>query len=136
MVSVNEALKIIEKVLDQGCLNKIQIIIFRQCFEGYSYSEIAKSSGYEVGYIRDIGYRLWKLLSQAFGKKVTKNNFHSLLQQQYAAIHTAVKISNVSAAELPHPLAVASEQITAIASTAIQHQYWGEAIDVSNFHGK
>jgi hypothetical protein len=71
-MTIEEGLLIIERVLDQGSLSKVQEIVFRQCWEAQSYTEIAKSSGYEVGYIRDVGYKLWKLLSKAFGKKSPK----------------------------------------------------------------
>lgn len=45
MVPVNAGLKIIEKVIDQECLNKLQIIVFQQCFEGRSIILIADNTG-------------------------------------------------------------------------------------------
>jgi hypothetical protein len=134
-MNIEEALEILERVLDQGRSNKVQEIVFRQCWEGQSYMEIARSSGYEVGYIRDVGYKLWKVLSKAFGKKVTKNNFHGILKQQYIAMHGASR-PNVFAGQLQHMPAFAHKPIAALASNANRHQYWGEAIDVSIFYGR
>ncbi len=134
-MTVEEVLEIVERALDQGRSSKVQDIVLRQSWDGRSYLEIAKSSGYEVGYVRDVGYKLWKSLSQAFGKKVTKNNFHGILKQQYVAMHGAA--GTVSTwAELPQIPAVAPKQGSAVDSSINKHQYWGEAIDVSNFHGR
>ncbi len=135
-MTVEEALEVVERALDQGSLNKVQDIVFQQTWEGHSYFEVAKSFGYEVGYIRDVGYRLWKLLSQAFGKKVTKNNFRCILKQQYLAMHAAPHTTSVLAAELPQIATVAPGLVTPIDRTANKHQYWGEAIDVSHCDGR
>jgi hypothetical protein len=99
-MTIEEALEIIERVLDQGRSSKVQEIVFRQCW-AQSYTEIAKNSGYEVGYIRDVGYKLWKLLSKAFGKKSHQNNFYGVLKQQYAAISAAPPPSSSFGIELP-----------------------------------
>jgi len=141
-MTIEEALEIIERVLDQGRSSKVQEIVFRQCWEAQSYTEIAKNSGYEVGYIRDVGYKLWKLLSKAFGKKVTKNNFYGVLKQQYAAISAAPPPSSSFGIELP-TMQVPEPKLLSVGRSAphIQlHRHtaqdWGEAIDVSLFYGR
>ncbi|NJL21232.1 MAG: hypothetical protein HC895_11065 [Leptolyngbyaceae cyanobacterium SM1_3_5] len=83
-------------------LSKIEELVFRQTWDGQSYQEIAKTSGYGVGYIKDTGSKLWRSLSEALGVKVTKFNFRVVLQQKQAI------------ASAPKPTAD-----------------WGEAIDVS-----
>ena len=81
-MNVEEALEIVESVLEQGRLNKVQETVFRQSWEGASYGEIARISGYDTGYIKDTGYHLWQSLSKAFGYKVTKNNFETVLKRR------------------------------------------------------
>jgi len=144
-MTIEEALEIIDRVLDQGRSSKVQEIVFRQSWEGQSYVEIARSSGYEVGYIRDVGYKLWKLLSQAFGKKVTKNNFYGVLKQQYVAMYAASPPSSVFAGALPQIQAVNPDprsampvrtEVARIALHGNDRQDWGEAIDVSMFYGR
>ncbi|MEO0406160.1 MAG: NB-ARC domain-containing protein, partial [Cyanobacteria bacterium P01_A01_bin.135] len=39
-----------------------------------SYQEIARESGYELGYIKQTGSQLWKLLSRSLNQRVTKHN--------------------------------------------------------------
>jgi hypothetical protein len=82
-MTVNEALTIVETLLDYQCLNKVQKIVFCQSWEGRSYVEIANSTGYEFDYIKDVGAKLWKQLSEAFGEKVKKDNIQSVLNGTY-----------------------------------------------------
>ena len=66
MITLEEAIEIVEELLAPGGLNKVQELVFRQSWEGQSYSEIAASSSYDPGYIKDVGSKLWRSLSEAF----------------------------------------------------------------------
>ena len=126
-MNVEEALDIANKFLDQGSLSKVQEVVFRQSWQKQSYPEIAKNAGYQVGYIRDVGSKLWQLLSNSFGKKVTKNNFHGVLKQQYSK-------RKVFTEELLPAQRSVSKQLTD--GTVLPRQDWGEAVDVSVFSGR
>jgi uncharacterized protein YjbI with pentapeptide repeats len=80
-MTVEEALTIVETVLDYQRLNKIQEVVFRQSWDGLSYGEIAKSSGYQYDYIKAAGCELWKLLSRPLGEKVKKDNLKSVMKR-------------------------------------------------------
>lgn len=80
-MTVDEALELVEIALDYQHLNKVQELVFRQAWEGRSYKQIAGSSEYEYDYIKDAGAKLWKLLSEAFGEKVKKDNLQSVLKR-------------------------------------------------------
>jgi hypothetical protein len=80
-MTVDEALTIAETALNYDRLNKIQEIVFRHSWEGRSYKEIAASSEYEYDYIKDVGAKLWKLLSKALEEKVKKDNLKSVLKR-------------------------------------------------------
>ncbi|WP_439566433.1 NB-ARC domain-containing protein [Gloeocapsopsis crepidinum] len=128
-ISVEEAIEIVESVTQQGGLSKVQEIVFRQCWEGCSYQEIARKSGYQLGYIRDVGHKLWQSLSRAFGQKITKTNFQRAIKQyQITALSpkNETQTSPTSACNLP------SVQL----STVSQRQDWQEKIDVSTFFGR
>ena len=66
-MTIEDALNIVDSVLGNKSLSTIQEAIFRQTWEGKTYSEIAEKAGYDAAYIRDVGYKLWQLLSEAFG---------------------------------------------------------------------
>ncbi len=80
-MNAEEALKIAEEALGEERLSKLQMAIFRQTWNDLSYQEIAKSSGYEVGYIKQIGSQLWQILSQVLGEKVSKGTLHSAVKR-------------------------------------------------------
>jgi hypothetical protein len=134
-MTVEEALETVQSVLDQGHLSKVQDLVFRHSWEEQSYSEIAKSSGYELGYIRYIGSQLWQSLSKAFGTKVTKNNIHAVLKQ-YVAKHAASHKGSVFVQEWQQAQARVPKVLTAEGSRALQRQDWGETVDVSVFYGR
>jgi len=126
-MTVEEALLIVEKYLDQGRLNKIQETILRQSWEGKSYLEIASSSGYDPGYVKDAGSKLWQLLSEAFEEKLTKNNFQLVLKQHWRSQ------SAVESQRLP---TVAVKALVGVEAIANKSQDWGEAIDVDFFYDR
>lgn len=80
-MTLDETLALVDKILAPDRLSDVQEVVFRHCWNGQTYQEIADSSGYDADYIRGIGSRLWQLLSQATGEKVTKTNFRSVLRQ-------------------------------------------------------
>lgn len=80
-MTIEDALNIVDSVLENKSLSTIQEAIFRQTWDGKTYSEIAEKAGYDAAYIRDVGYKLWQLLSEAFGDRVTKNNLQVVLRR-------------------------------------------------------
>lgn len=130
-MNIEEALEIVQTVTEKGSLSKVEEIVFRNCWEKQSYMEIAVSSGYEVGYIRDVGCKLWQSLSRSFGKKVTKNNFQGILRHHYTALRTTEWMGKKWQHQGSIPKRLLSEKIADDNS-----QDWGDAIDVSSFYGR
>ncbi|MDF5734253.1 MULTISPECIES: NB-ARC domain-containing protein [unclassified Nostoc] len=108
---VEEAIALVEQLLPQRRLTKVQEIVFRQSWAGQTYLDMAVNSDYDPGHIKDVGSQLWRSLSQALGEKVTKNNLHGVLKR------TAQRQNGTNA-------------------SVIFHTDWGEAIDVSHFYGR
>ncbi len=117
-MTLEEALELVEQVLDKGHLNKVQELVFSESWQGQSYEDIAKASSYDPGYIKDVGSKLWQSLSLALGEKVTKHSFQKILKR-------AAKQKN-------QPI----EQQSRCDAASISQQDWGEAIDVSVFYGR
>ncbi|WP_414589979.1 NB-ARC domain-containing protein [Scytonema sp. PCC 10023] len=83
-MTVEEALATIKLILGKKFLNEVQQIIVRQSWEQKTYPEIAESSGYDGDYIKFAAFQLWKMLSEALGERVNKNNFRLVLKQWYS----------------------------------------------------
>ncbi|MEM8831470.1 MAG: AAA-like domain-containing protein [Cyanobacteria bacterium P01_G01_bin.19] len=102
MITIEEALHLIDNAIKPERLNSVQELILTKCWVGKTYQEIADASGYDPDYIRVVGSRLWQLLSEAFGEKITKNNFRSILRQQVGVVEEKSGTrSSISALELP-----------------------------------
>lgn len=68
----------------QRHLNDLQRLVLRESWqhEKKTYDQIAQEYNYSAGYIKQgLAPQLWKLLSDAFGEKVTKTNMRSVLER-------------------------------------------------------
>ncbi|MCG6135206.1 MAG: NB-ARC domain-containing protein, partial [Nostoc sp. LLA-1] len=131
-LSAKEALAIIDTVISPEILSDIQQDVFPEMWEGLTYEQIAEKLGYQPDYIKYVGFQLWRLLTEAFGEKVTKSNFRSVLRRYSGknSSHTDVAASN---GENP-------PQVKCQESSELQqrqcYQDWGDAVDVSAFYGR
>jgi len=121
LMTVEEALAILDIVFEQECLNDIQELVFRKVWAGQTYAEIAVTAGYDAEYIKIVGFQLWRLLSKAFGEKVTKNNVQSVLRR-----HSQQTLAVATIPEFEDPERARIKQL----------QDWGDAIDASLFYGR
>jgi hypothetical protein len=110
-MTIEDALNIVDSVLGNKSLSTIQEAIFRQTWEGKTYCEIAEKAGYDAAYIRDVGYKLWQLLSEAFSDRVTKNNLQVVLRR-YS--NRSVNANSHAAVNYPSP--INSQMVAAISS--------------------
>ncbi|MBD2178466.1 AAA family ATPase [Pseudanabaena sp. FACHB-1998] len=139
-MTIEDALAVVDAALQQKRLSNIQEQLFRQTWEGKTYAEIAEMCGYDSSYIRDVGYRLWQMLTKGFGERVTKHNLQvvvrthakrfqdSVESQQSAHPHKSLSIVN------PHNHAHNSVQ--PVSPTPSKRCDWGNAIDTSIFYGR
>jgi hypothetical protein len=81
-----DALVLLDQLLPVT-LSNLQEMVFCQVWEDKTYAEIADEYNYEHSYIRDIGFRLWQMLSEALGEKVSKSNVKAVLSR-YARSQT------------------------------------------------
>ena len=70
VMTIDDPVQTIERLLPQGHLTKIQKIVLQQSWEGRSYLEIAGEFGYDPGYIKDTGAKLWQQISVALSEKL------------------------------------------------------------------
>jgi diguanylate cyclase (GGDEF)-like protein len=78
---VEQLLKNIGRILQHKPLDSIQQFVLCQSWQGKTYSEMAKESGYGSDYIKQVGSQLWLELSEALGEKVTKKNLYIVLSK-------------------------------------------------------
>ena len=117
-MTADEALALLDRLLEAQSLRDIQEQVFRHAWAGRTYPDMAEQIGYDTGYIRDVGYELWRQLTQVLGEPVTKNNLQAVLRRQRdRSPQLAVpEVTNTSPPE--------------------RDCYWGEQIDVSSVIGR
>lgn len=85
-------------------LSDIEIEVLRGAWEGKSYEAIAEQLFRSVSYInKDVGYRLWKKLSDALGEEVTKKSFRQALQREWQNQNVGVTASDATEIALEFP---------------------------------
>jgi WD40 repeat protein len=122
-VTPDAALLIVDSLLQPKVLTQIQEVVFRQTWAGESYAAMAEQSGYDEDYIKDVGSRLWKQLTQLLGIKVTKNSLTSAFGQYVRGLPEQA------------PPIVDRHQPTASSLAPVQID-WGEAMEVYSFYGR
>lgn len=152
-MDVELGLKIVEQILDRKHLSKVQEILLQKSFAGHSYTEIAKTSGYDAGYLKDAGSQLWQTLSDALGEKVSKNNLVTVLKRnsdRYVRIEPD-RYFNSLASDASVPLHKRDFQLNSTFSSdadssvrahsrplppTLDSRNWEAEIDISCFYGR
>ena len=84
-MSIEQAIALVEGVVSDRTgkpLNDLQATILREVWQGKKYLEIADLYGCTEGHAKDAGYLLWKILSKAWGEKITKSNFRTVIKKR------------------------------------------------------
>lgn len=83
-MNLEEALKIADTVVYAKTgkhLNDVQRVVVEGTWEGQTYDAIAESCSRSPEYLKqDVGFKLWRLLSQALGQRVSKTNFRTVME--------------------------------------------------------
>ena len=117
-MTADEALALLDTLLQAQSLRDLQERVFRYTWEGWTYPRIAEQVGYDTGYIRDVGYELWRQLTIACGEPVTKSNLQAVLRRHRDRM-PRLAVPEVTPASPPD-----------------RDCYWGDRMDVSTFRGR
>ncbi|WP_373538746.1 NB-ARC domain-containing protein [Chamaesiphon sp.] len=117
-MTADEALALLDTLLQAQSLRDLQEQVFRYSWEGWTYPRIAEQVGYDTGYVRDVGYELWRQLTIACGEPITKSNLQAVLRRRRDRM-PKLAVPAVTPASPPN-----------------RELYWGDRIDVSTFKGR
>jgi len=145
-MTIEDAIAIVDAALQGKRLSNIQEQLFRQTWEGKTYAEIAEMCGYDSSYIRDVGYRLWQMLTKGFGERVTKHNLQVVVRTHAKRFQGDV-VTNTISQPFTNPLIALTNphNSNVIDSSVIDSNMvdinakrcdWGNAIDTSIFYGR
>jgi tetratricopeptide (TPR) repeat protein len=83
-MTIEQAIALVDRVIYDRTgkhLNDLQATVLREVWQGKKYLEIADLYGCTEGHAKDAGYFLWKILSKAWGEKITKSNLRTVIKK-------------------------------------------------------
>lgn len=86
----------VEAHLYPRLLSRVQVIVLQESWDGKSYRAIARTHGYNEGFIRNVGAELWQLLTDAIGQKVTKSTLKWRLQMHFYQTSGGVLVNSTT----------------------------------------
>lgn len=93
-MTIEQAIALVDRVISDRTgkpLNDLQATILREVWQGKKYLEIADLYGCTEGHAKDAGYLLWKILSKAWGEKITKSNLKTVVKKRLKSIKYQIK---------------------------------------------
>ena len=133
-MTIEDAIAIVDAALQGKRLSNIQEQLFRQTWEGKTYSEIAEMCGYDSSYIRDVGYRLWQMLTKGFGERVTKHNLQVVVRTHAKRFQGDVVTDTLSQPFTNPLIALTNPHNADVMDISAKRCDWGNAIDTSIFY--
>ncbi|MCL1470191.1 hypothetical protein [Argonema antarcticum] len=85
MMDNHEVLQFVDEVFYTKTgkrLNDLQRGIIEGTLKHQKYSDIAKNYNCTTGHTKEVGYELWRMLSDIFGETVDKKHLKSILERQ------------------------------------------------------
>lgn len=78
----------VDQLLSQSgrSLSEVEKAILAGAWDGEKYEQIVKKTPYSLAHIRQVGKKLWDVLSETMGQSVTKWNFHHVLEQKLSPV--------------------------------------------------
>ncbi|MEM9215158.1 MAG: AAA-like domain-containing protein [Cyanobacteria bacterium P01_F01_bin.150] len=108
------ALLLIRDILAPRQLSFLEEMVICYSWEGKRYREMALSLGYEEGYVKDTGSRLWQSLSDNLGYPVSKKKLRYILMEIAAQSQTLQASPELAPEPAPEPASkLPSEPATA-----------------------
>ncbi|MBW4537671.1 MAG: NACHT domain-containing protein [Myxacorys chilensis ATA2-1-KO14] len=130
-MNIDEALKVLDSILERERLTDLQETVFRLACEGQTYEQMAITKGYDPDYVKLVGSQLWQTLSEHVGQRVTKSNFRVVLRQ-WGSGRVRDEDNDLLTVVSPPP----PNGVTPHSPHPASHYDWGEVIDVSSFCGR
>jgi hypothetical protein len=106
MNSHKETLEWVKTILATRKISQVEEIVLDRALSGKLYREIAKETGYDPGYIKDIGSQLWLALSKELNCDINKRNLSFMLtqfSQDNTEVYQRKTQPNTTIAELDFP---------------------------------
>ena len=99
-------------------LNDIQEVVIKGVWQGQTYSKIADECNHSESRIRDVGYKLWQILSEQLGEDINKSNFHATIERIRNSFNRSNKLHKSS----QQVLGLINHHVSLCLNTLDQHE--------------
>ncbi len=92
-MNLKEVLKIADDIVFTKTgqhLDDLQEAILRGTMQGEKYTKIAEESHCNESYVRDVGSKLWQILSEELGEDIHKSNFRAAMERLQLSLFSNV----------------------------------------------
>ena len=122
----------------QKHLRDIDVAVLRGAWDGHKYEEIAHVHNYTSQYLKkDVGPKLWKLLSTVLDEKVSKKNFRGALERlghQY--LDPLPQSADIVADESQAHAMILLDDTSDRRTSPAYLRDWGDAVEAGYFFGR
>ena len=83
-MSITEVLQLADRLVFTQTgkhLDDLQETVIKGVWQGKTYSVIADECNHSESRVRDVGYKLWQILSEQLGEDINKSNFHCTFER-------------------------------------------------------
>jgi ABC-type dipeptide/oligopeptide/nickel transport system ATPase subunit len=97
-MNVTEVLQFADELVFQQTgkhLDDSQEVVVKGVWEGKTYEEIADQSNRSERHVRDVGYKLWQILSEKLGEDIHKSNFHCTFERFKRSHRNTQQVVNI-----------------------------------------
>lgn len=102
-------------------LGPLELIVLKGALKELTYEQIAAETHYSEAYLkRDVGPKLWKMLSKVLGESVSKKNIKTVIEYQSA---------------YSSPFNQHEDKVSLVENSE-SYQDWGEAPSITDFYGR
>ena len=129
----SQVLEMLRVALPSLTLSNLQLTVLLKSWQGRTYGQMADSTSYDPDYLKDVGHKLWKKLSEALEQPVSKHNVCVVLRQRFQSLRDA----GPSSPPAPSPAKSSpSARRLQLVDTAQPICNWGEVPKSSIFLGR
>ncbi len=104
-------------------LTKVEALILEGALCNKTYDDISRQSPYSLNYLkRDVGPKLWRLLSSVFKTNISKKNFREVVLEHNLIDH--------------YPIIPEVQELRTAYEAPSLRVDWGDAVDLAEFYGR
>jgi hypothetical protein len=116
IIGVEQAIAFVEKTIAPDYLNQMERKLLRDSWNGLTYAQMSRRYQYGDEYMKNVGFHLWRRISNRLGETITKSSFQSVIRRNLSSLVFDTKpqlqlVSNLTNEEFPEIEKVSDREV-------------------------